>query len=84
MSEAASPYSVETRIAVGVGVDGNSHVSDTELTGVYHQAQRDYDAAGAGTRAQAFITMLVAERVFASRFGLSNNNLQDYRRHYSP
>jgi hypothetical protein len=83
MSEAASHYSVETRFANGTGVDGNLRVSDTELTGVYHQAQRDYDAAGVGARAQAFITMLVAERVFMSRFGLSNK-LQDYQRHYSP
>jgi hypothetical protein len=66
-----------------MGVDGNSRVSDTELTGVYHQAQRYYDAARVGARAQAFITMLVAERVFTSRFGLSNN-LRDYQRHYSP
>jgi hypothetical protein len=83
MSAVVSPYSVEVRIADGVGVDGNSHASDTELADTYHQAQRDYDAAGNGARAQAFITMLVAERVFMSRFGLSRN-LQNYQRHHSP
>ena len=83
MSEAVSCYSVEEQIAGSGVTNGNSHVSDTGVTDTYHQARRDYDVAGNGDRAQAFITMLVAERVFTSRFGLSNY-LQDYQRRYSP
>jgi hypothetical protein len=83
LSEAVSPYSVEARIADGAGVDGNSYASDTEFADTYHQAQRDYDAAGDGARAQAFITMLVAERVFMSHFGLSRK-LQNFQRQHSP
>ena len=64
MSEAASPYSVEVRIADGVGADGNSHASDTEFSVTYHQAQRDYEAARMdGAPAETFITMLVAARI---------------------
>ena len=58
-------------------------LTDNELADTYRKAMCDYEAAESGDRVQAFITMLVAEKTFTSRFGVTGV-LRDYRERYSP
>ena len=58
-------------------------MTDNELAATYRKAMRDYEVTKIGDQVQAFITMLVAEKAFISRVGVTGA-LQDYRDRYSP
>jgi hypothetical protein len=61
-------------------------MTDHELVECYSEAARAHDTAeiGTGNRAQAFIRMLVAERVLTTCQAGLPSVLRNYREQYSP
>ena len=59
---------------------------DHELIDAYRMAMLVYETAktGIGCRVEAFISLLVAERLLTSRFGLVDLNIERFRERYSP
>jgi hypothetical protein len=61
-------------------------MTNDRLIHAYHAAMGDYAAAKAGTtsRVELFTSLLMAETVLTTRLGRIDQNLEHFRKCYSP
>ena len=61
-------------------------MTNDKLINAYHEAMAAYEAAktGTGSRVETFTRFLVAEKVLSARQGRIDQNLEHFRKRYSP